>query len=175
MSEMVGESRTVEQLDRGFLRRLARFKATESAALAAIVPLLIWDLTLEKPARVGRFVVDYSVLRQDERWLPVPFLGVVIVVLCYVLNARGRALRTLADSNHVAAVRSDMRFRYLWSAGAALAALAITLISECGVWESFYTPLGLAIAGCALAWFRSWCDSCYGFVVPGSPKGVSDN
>jgi hypothetical protein len=77
------------------------------STLAAIVPLPIWNLTLEKPARVERFVVDYSVLRQDGRWLPVPLLDLVVVVLWYLVNARGRGLRALADSNHVAAVGAE--------------------------------------------------------------------
>jgi hypothetical protein len=174
MSKMLDESRTVEGPDHGLLRRVARLKATESAALAAIVPLLIWDLTLEKPARVGRFVVDYGLLRQDGRWLPVPLLTLGVVALFYVVDARGHALRALADGSHASAVRADIKFRYLWSSGVALAAMAITSISWFSVWESFYTPLGLTTTGCALAWLRSWCDSRYSFLVPGGPKGLWD-
>lgn len=148
---------------------------TESTALAAVIPLLIWDLRLDKPARVVRFVVDYSVLRQDGRWLRVPILGLVVVVLWYVVDARGRELRALAGKTQIAAVRSDITFRYLWSAGVALAGLTITLISEFSVWESFYTPLGLIIIGCALVGFRTWCDARYSVVVPTNPTSLSDS
>lgn len=155
----------MEQQRKAVLRRVNRLKVAEVAALAAVTPLLVWELTLQKPARVSRFIVDYTVLAEDGRWLPFPLMGSVIIALWYVIWMRGRTLFAFAGNEHRAAIIRDINFRYRWLRVVSLVGMTILFASEFAVWDSFYTPLVLTGIGSGLAALRTWCDSRYSFAM----------
>lgn len=151
------------------LVRLHRLKATETALLASLTPLVLWEIAVDVPFRLASLRDYYTSFLDFPRWLPMALYGACAVALYFVTRRRAVILRA-AYPQAGAPRQRDHVFRRGWFGVVGATGFVVTAASEFSLWHWFYTPLILMTVSAVLVWCRSWFEVKHGFAIPPLPS-----